>query len=456
VANLFRAVSRIGISPNDQEDMVLQKRTVVYQAILMSGGGLIWGTLAYCVNLTWQSAIPYGYVFLSALNLIYFSQTRNFQLVKNFQTTISLLLPFMFQCALGGFVASGAAMLWALLSLVIAVIYQRLSATYFWLALYILLTLVSGILDADFIRWFGLPEAHQYSTLFFVLNITFISAIILWLFNFIYRQKDAAMKQLKETQLQLIQTEKLASLGELTAGIAHEIQNPLNFVNNFSEVNAELIEELKQKLTNGNVDEAKDLIRDMQDNETKIVHHGRRADAIVKNMLQHSRGSSGKNEPTDINALVDEYSRLAYHGMRAREKSFYASMETNFDDSIGKLNIVPHEIGRVLLNLITNAFHAVTERMKLDGKDYQPTVLVTTKKQGDRVEIRVKDNGTGIPQKVLDKIFQPFFSTKPTGQGTGLGLSLSYDIVKAHGGELKVETEEGVGSEFIVQLPIVK
>jgi signal transduction histidine kinase len=264
---------------------------------------------------------------------------------------------------------------------------------------------------------------------------------------------ETALSELKSAQAQLIQSEKMASLGELTAGIAHEIQNPLNFVNNFSEVNTELIEELRQNITQGKFDEVMDLAKDILENESKIVHHGRRAEVIVKSMLQHSRGSSGKKEPVDINVLADEYSRLAYHGMRAREKSFYASMETNFDDSIGKLNIVPHEIGRVLLSLITNAFHAVTVRMKLDRKDYQPTVLVTTKKQGDWVEIRVIDNGTGIPRKVLDKIFQPFFSTKPTGQGTGLGLSLSYDIVKAHGGELRVETEEGIGSEFMVILP---
>jgi signal transduction histidine kinase len=267
------------------------------------------------------------------------------------------------------------------------------------------------------------------------------------------REIEKAYHELKSTQSQLIQSEKMASLGELTAGIAHEIQNPLNFVNNFSDVNKELAAELLEEIRKGNGQEAEAIINDIMNNDEKILHHGRRAEAIVKSMLQHSRGSSGKKEPTDINALADEYLRLAYHGMRARDKTFNASMETDFDDSIGDLNIVPQEIGRVLLNLITNAFYAVAEKQKQDGTDYQPNVSLSTKRQGDRVEIRVKDNGTGIPQKVLDKIFQPFFSTKPTGEGTGLGLSLSYDIVKVHGGELRVETKEGIGSNFIISIP---
>ena len=261
------------------------------------------------------------------------------------------------------------------------------------------------------------------------------------------------LEQLKQTQTQLIQSEKMASLGELTAGIAHEIQNPLNFVNNFSEVNTELIDEMKVEMDKGNLDEAKSIANDIKENEQKINHHGKRADAIVKGMLQHSRSSSGVKEPTDINALADEYLRLAYHGLRARDKSFNATMKTDFDESIGKIHIIPQDIGRVILNLITNAFYVVDEKKKQRSNGYEPTVSVSTKKINGKVEIKVSDNGNGIPQKVLDKIFQPFFTTKPTGQGTGLGLSLSYDIVKAHGGELKVETKEGEGSEFVIQLP---
>ena len=275
-----------------------------------------------------------------------------------------------------------------------------------------------------------------------------------------------ALTDLRTTQTQLIQSEKMASLGELTAGIAHEIQNPLNFVNNFSEVNAELITEMKQEIDKGNFEEVKAIATDIEDNEQKIMHHGRRADAIVKGMLQHSRSSSAVKEPTDINELADEYLRLSYHGLRAKDKSFNATFNTDFDTAIGKINILPQDLGRVILNLLTNAFYAVAEKKKnlqtspAGGEiHYEPTVLVSTKKIVDnpdsyRIEIKVKDNGNGIPAKELDKIFQPFFTTKPTGQGTGLGLSLSYDIVtKGHGGTLKVETKEAEGSTFIIQLP---
>ncbi len=265
---------------------------------------------------------------------------------------------------------------------------------------------------------------------------------------------ERTLNELKATQKQLIQSEKMASLGELTAGIAHEIQNPLNFVNNFSEVNAELIKELRSEVIKGNMDEVAALANDIESNSEKINHHGKRADAIVKGMLQHSRSSSGVKEPTDINALCDEYLRLSYHGLRAKDKTFNATMKTDFDNSIGNINIIPQDIGRVVLNLLTNAFYVVDEKKKAEIENYEPTVSISTKKLGDKVEIKVADNGNGIPQKVLDKIFQPFFTTKPTGQGTGLGLSLSYDIVtKGHGGELRVETKEGEGSTFIIQLP---
>ena len=271
------------------------------------------------------------------------------------------------------------------------------------------------------------------------------------------KQKEKVEKtltELRSAQSQLIQSEKMASLGELTAGIAHEIQNPLNFVNNFSELNEELIAEIKDELRSGKIDGALALADSVLENQKKINQHGKRADGIVKGMLQHSRSSSGAKEPTDINVLADEYLRLAYHGFRAKDKTFNAKFETDFDPKVEAINVIPQEIGRVILNLINNAFYAVTEKKKVNPNGYEPIVSVATIKKDDKILITVKDNGNGIPQKVLGKIFQPFFTTKPTGQGTGLGLSLSYDIVKAHGGELNVETREGEGSEFVVSLPV--
>jgi signal transduction histidine kinase len=289
-------------------------------------------------------------------------------------------------------------------------------------------------------------------------------AILLFIAFIIYRnnrQKQKANKilkatldDLKLTQSQLIQSEKMASLGELTAGIAHEIQNPLNFVNNFSEVSNELIDEMNEELDKGDIEEAKAISVDIKQNLEKINHHGKRADAIVKGMLQHSRSSNGKKEPTDINVLADEYLRLAYHGLRAKDKSFNATMITDFDDSIGKVNLIPQDIGRVILNLITNAFYVVDEKKKSGIENFEPTVTVTTKKRDKNIEIRVTDNGNGIPETILNRIFEPFFTTKPTGQGTGLGLSMSYDIItKGHEGELKVNTKENESTTFTILIP---
>jgi two-component system NtrC family sensor kinase len=262
-----------------------------------------------------------------------------------------------------------------------------------------------------------------------------------------------SLEDLTAAQSQLIQSEKMVSLGELTAGIAHEIQNPLNFVNNFSDVNRELLEELKEEAAKGNLDEVRAIATDVIQNEEKINHHGKRADAIVKGMLEHSRSNSGIKEPVDINALCDEYLRLSYHGLRAKDKSFNATLETDFDKSVDKVNLVSQDIGRVVLNLINNAFYAVNEKKKTELSKYEATVSISTKKVEDKVEIRITDNGGGIPENVIGKIFQPFFTTKPTGQGTGLGLSLSYDIIKAHDGKLTVETKEQEGTVFVIQLP---
>jgi len=289
------------------------------------------------------------------------------------------------------------------------------------------------------------------------LGVFLVIGIILYRNN---RQKqktnkvlETTLTNLKATQSQLIQSEKMASLGELTAGIAHEIQNPLNFVNNFSDVNKELLLEMKDEIKKGNSDEVNAIADDVIGNEEKINHHGKRADAIVKGMLQHSQSGTGVKEATDINALADEYLRLSYYGLGAKDKDFNASIKTDFDRSIEKMNIIPQDIGRVLLNLYNNAFYAVNKKKKTAGAGYEPTVTVSTGKKVNQVSMSVRDNGNGIPKNIVDKIFQPFFTTKPTGQGTGLGLSLSYDIIKAHGGEIKVNSKEGEGSEFVIEFP---
>ncbi|MGE5448014.1 MAG: ATP-binding protein [Bacteroidales bacterium] len=272
-------------------------------------------------------------------------------------------------------------------------------------------------------------------------------------------QKEAietTLGELKNTQFKLIQSEKMASLGELTAGIAHEIQNPLNFVNNFSEVNKELLAEINEEIEKvpifSGMAEINALLNNVIENEEKILHHGKRADTIVKGMLQHSRNSSGVKEPTNINTLTNQYLQLAYHGLRAKDKSFNVTIKTDFDETIGPVNLIPQDIGRVFLNILNNAFYAVEEKKKQELDGYEPTVSVHTNRAGNKVMISIKDNGNGVPYTILDKIFQPFFTTKPTGMGTGLGLSMSYDIIKAHGGELKINTKEGEGAEFIIEL----
>ncbi|HET6995822.1 MAG TPA: ATP-binding protein [Chitinophagaceae bacterium] len=311
----------------------------------------------------------------------------------------------------------------------------------------------------------GARRRQKIRTTLVVAGFSIVLLIVLILYRNNWQRKktntilEKTLSDLKSTQSQLIQSEKMASLGELTAGIAHEIQNPLNFVNNFSEVNKELLTEMNDEIEKGNYAEAKALAKDVKDNQDKINHHGKRADAIVKGMLQHSRTSNGTKEATDINLLCDEYLRLAYHGLRAKDNSFNAKTETDFDTSIGKINVMPQDIGRVILNLISNAFYAAPLPHKAGFRDsdfsHDPTVWISTKKEGNKILISVKDNGPGIPSNILDKIFQPFFTTKPTGQGTGLGLSLSYDIIKAHGGDIRVVTKEGgEGTTFIVQLPV--
>ncbi|MBS1525724.1 MAG: tetratricopeptide repeat protein [Bacteroidetes bacterium] len=299
----------------------------------------------------------------------------------------------------------------------------------------------------------------RFYLLIAVIVFLVVMAVVFWRNNKQNKKARAqiqnTLEELKTTQNQLVQSAKMASLGELTAGIAHEIQNPLNFVNNFSEVSSELLDEMDEELEKGDVAEAKAISADIKQNLKKIRHHGKRADSIVKGMLDHSRVSSGQKEPTDLNVLADEYLRLSYHGLRAKDKEFNAELITHFDEKLPKINVVPQDIGRVLLNVINNAFYAVQQKAKTTAYNYNPMVEISTARQNGSILISVKDNGNGIPDPIKDKIMQPFFTTKPTGEGTGLGLSLSYDIVKVHGGEITVESQEGVGTDFKVLLPVL-
>lgn len=338
---------------------------------------------------------------------------------------------------------------------------------FFWAAVSVIMVLTFGFMDhygyvfpngihASKETYFTLSSQTGLILIIFFISIVFEN-IRKSAFGQVNKQKEKleeTLFELRSTQAQLIHSEKMASLGELTAGIAHEIQNPLNFVNNFSEVTNELIDEMKEELTVGNIQLVNVLMEDIKQNLNKINHHGQRADAIVKGMLQHSRTNNGAKELTDINVLAEEYLKLSYYGLRAKEKSFNAEFQTELDEFLPKVYIVPQDIGRVLLNLINNAFYAVDSEDKKGINGYQPKIVVSTRKQNDWVEIKISDNGVGISADIKDKIFNPFFTTKPTGQGTGLGLSISYDIVKAHGGELKVDSFNNKGASFILTLPV--
>jgi signal transduction histidine kinase len=378
------------------------------------------------------------------------------------QHAVSFIIQAYFQ---GGLMAPAPAAFFLLPALAMLILGKK--PAIWWVAISVMMTTLFLIYESSF---GALPIGYdlEKQRLFFFSSLVGTNVTIFLILLVYENSKNRALESVQKknsdlisTQAQLIQAEKMASLGELTAGIAHEIQNPLNFVNNFSDVNAELIDEMQLEMEQGNLEDAKAIANDIKGNELKINHHGKRADAIVKGMLQHSRINNGIKEPTDINALAEEYLRLAYHGLRAKDKSFNATLKTEFDPSIGQINAIPQDLGRVVLNLINNAFYAVSEKQQQQPVGYQPTVTVSTNvvippAGGPRVvKISVADNGNGIPQKVLDKIYQPFFTTKPSGQGTGLGLSMSYEIVtKGHGGELKVETIEGEGSVFAILLPV--
>ncbi|MDB5121267.1 MAG: hypothetical protein JWN56_2485 [Sphingobacteriales bacterium] len=404
------------------------------------------------------------YIVIYFINLLIFLITKNYSYYRSTQPFLILLAVFINHIAIGGYIDSSAVILASFLAPVIALTFASQKSAQIYYYLFLGSVLFAGFWDL----YYGssvpkLPKTVY--TIFFTSNIISVGSIIYFLINEFLKknlklQEDLqeSLTHLRQTQSQLIQSEKMASLGELTAGIAHEIQNPLNFVNNFSEVSTELLKELQEEQEKEirDFENEKELLIDIEKNLHKIIHHGKRADAIVKGMLQHSGSSNGRIEPTDINALADEYLRLSYHGLRAKDKLFNAKLETGFDSSIGKIKVMPQDLGRVILNLLTNAFYSVTEKKKLSKGNYEPTVFIGTRKLDKWVEIKVRDNGLGIPKKIMDKIYQPFFTTKPTGEGTGLGLSMSFDIVtKGHGGQIKVETQEGKFAEFVILLPII-
>ena len=426
------------------------------------------GTL-YCLLYVWLGFSQYAYtawiyIVIYFINLFVFILTKNYNIYRITQPFLILLAPLAAHVAIGGFTDSSVVILACFLSPVIALAFANRKMALVYQGLFIVAVVLGGLWDLRYGAY--MPKVPKtIHVIFFINNITVTCSIIYYIIDgFLRKNKELqdelrhSLEHLKATQNQLIQREKMASLGELTAGVAHEIQNPLNFVNNFSEVSIELLEEMEEgRQRDYDPDLEAELMTDLKNNLRKIIQHGQRASSIVKGMLEHSRTSSGEVQPTDLNALADEYLRLAYHGLRAKDKDFNCDLVTHFDPTLGPVAVMPQEMGRVLLNLFTNAFYAVRQRQKQHDSAYHPAVRVSTTKARAGIEIRVSDNGTGISAAVQQKIFQPFFTTKPTGEGTGLGLSLSYDIVtKGHGGTLLVESQEGQGTEFIVQLPAAK
>jgi signal transduction histidine kinase len=403
------------------------------------------------------------YIGFSLANLLLLFLTKRYSLFTTAQLVAIILNPIMAHVAIGGFVDSSAIILSAILSPLGALMFTNYRTARIYFFLFVLDVVVAGVWD--YFNVSGEPKLPKGVLIIsFVTNLVIICLIIYLLIANVLQKREEAQRELQQsldhlraTQAQLVQREKMASLGELTAGIAHEIQNPLNFVNNFSEVSSELVEELAEEKHKSEHDAGleAELLNDLQQNLKKITHHGRRASNIVRDMLEHSRASTGTRQPTDLADLCDEYLRLAYHGLRAKDKSFNATLETHFPLDLQPITVVSQDVARVLLNLFTNAFYAVRERQQRGAADYAPTVSVSIEQGANHVQIRVRDNGTGMAESVRQKIFQPFFTTKPTGEGTGLGLSLSYDIItQGCGGTLTVETQEGEGTELTITLPV--
>lgn len=453
---MFKYAKLYAHKKDDSTDLAFQKQLLVIICSFLFLCGVGWWLMWYLIFGWSIPTIAAGLFGVMVLVMIIVShQAKNHLLLVHSVFLGTIIVPVTCQWAIGSLHGSGMIIAWAFLTPLGILIFISIRPAIFYMGIFIVCILITAIFEPKFGR--PLVASEPIIKLFYTMNlITSFSVIFVtcaWFVNIIKK----TLSSLRTTQKQLIQSEKMASLGELTAGIAHEIQNPLNFVNNFSEVNIELIEEVKSEMLKAKSERSEELenelLDDISQNLQKITHHGKRADAIVKGMLQHSRASSSTKEPTDINKLADEYFRLAYHGLRAKDKTFNAELQTNFDTSLPLVNMVPQDIGRVLLNLFTNAFYATQQRVKAD-KDFKPEVKLSTNMNGEFIEIKVRDNGTGIKDSVKDKILQPFFTTKPSGEGTGLGLSLSYDIVvKGHSGKIDVNSREGEFTEFTISIP---
>ncbi len=438
-----------------------QRTSAANAAILTIAAGMAYSIIYVFLGFPYVTTAVILYSICSIASLIYLRYTHNFRIFKIIQLLLISFFPIGTQLSIGGFINSSAVGIAAFIAPATALLYAKSESARRYFYLFVVLIIGASLFESYFIEIkTSLPV--PVITTFFAINIIATLGIIYFLMeSFLKKQEELrselrqSLEHLKSTQAQLIQSEKMASLGELTAGIAHEIQNPLNFVNNFSEVSVELLAELKEELQKGDTEEALVIANDVQENLSKINHHGKRADSIVKGMLQHSAAKSGKKELTDINKLAEEYLRLSYHGLRAKDKSFNAVLKTNLEANLPLVNLIPQDIGRVLLNLFNNAFYAVAEKKgKLKGV-FAPQVEVTTRLANSIIEIVVLDNGNGIPVAIQNKIFQPFFTTKSPGEGTGLGLSLSYDIItKGHNGTLEVNSQREEFTEFRITLPV--
>ncbi|AUD04988.1 sensor histidine kinase [Spirosoma pollinicola] len=441
-----------------------KKRTTAVQlAIFTAASGVVYALIYVFLGFPSVAYVIYIYIPICLLNLIYLRISHRYDVFGVVQLALIFLFPLVTQLTIGGFVEASAVVFAVFLAPAGALLYTRRSVARISFYLFVIVIIAAAVWEYQYGRQEPVLPRGVILT-FFASNLVTICGIVYFLLeSFLQKQEElrAELRQsldtLRTTQDQLIQAEKMASLGELTAGIAHEIQNPLNFVKNFSEVSIELIQELSDEHAKGDqrdqVLEA-DLMADLSHNMSKISHHGNRASSIVRGMLEHSRQSSGQTVPTDLNALCNEYIGLAYHGLRAKDKSFNVDLVKDLAPDLGLVNLISQDVGRVLLNLCTNAFYAVHQRQKVMGELYKPRVQISTRRINNKITIQLIDNGTGIPADIRQKIFQPFFTTKPPGQGTGLGLSLAYDIItKGHGGTLTAESVEDKGTTFTITLP---